>query len=125
MHASEEPIAEAPEIGEDVDASLLDRSRLRVLVLVDHVLVEGLGVELCRLRLHPCGHERRQVLPRVPVEQELVVDHLVGGVRLHLAVGDPPAGHGGLAVAREQRVDADLIPCVRRVVRVRRHEPPS
>ncbi len=75
-----------PEVGEDVDAAHLDLGGLRVLVLVDHVLVEALGHEPLGLRLHPGRDERRDVEPRVPVEHQLVVDDLVGDVGRHLAV---------------------------------------
>ena len=70
-----------PQVPEDVDAAGLERRGLRVLVLVDHVLVEALGHQALGLRLHPRGHEGRQVEARVAVERELVVDDLVGDVR--------------------------------------------
>jgi hypothetical protein len=70
-----------PEVGENVDATRLERRRLRVLVLVDHVLVQALGHQLLGLRLHPCRHERRHVQPGVAVEHQLVVDDLVRDVR--------------------------------------------
>ena len=86
-----------PEVGEDVHAAHLDLGRLRVLVLVDHVLVEALGHQLLGLRLHPGRHERRDVQARVAVEHQLVVDDLVRDVRGHLAVGQPvPRKLGGL-----------------------------
>ncbi len=69
-----------PEVGQDVHAAHLERRRLRVLVLVDHVLVERVLHERARLRLHPRGHERRQVQLRVAVEHELVADCLLGRV---------------------------------------------
>ena len=77
-------IGRVPQVGEDVEASLLDRRGLRVLVLVDHVLVERLHVELRRLRLHPRGDERREVLARVAVEEQLVVDDLIRRLGHHL-----------------------------------------
>jgi hypothetical protein len=76
-----------PEVGEDVDAAGLECGRLRVLVLVDHVLVQALGHQLLGLRLHPRRHECRDVQPRVAVEHQLVVDDLVGDVRRHLVLG--------------------------------------
>ena len=74
----------------------LDLGGLRVLVLVDHVLVEALGHELLGLRLHPGRDERRDVQARVAVEHQLVVDDLVRDVRGHLAVRE--------LVARNRRV---------------------
>src|SRR5215218_11374492 len=41
------------------------------------ILVEALGDQPISLRLHPCGHERREVQAGVAVEHELVVDDLV------------------------------------------------
>ena len=64
----------------------LDLRGLRILVLVDHVLVEALGHEFLGLRLHPGRHERGDVQTGVAVEHELVVDDLVRDVRRHLAV---------------------------------------
>ena len=78
-------IRRVPEVREDVHAARLDLGGLRVLVLVDHVLVEALGHELLGLGLHPRGHERGDVETRVAVEHELVVDDLVRDVRWHLA----------------------------------------
>ena len=49
------------EIGDHVHASLLDRCRRRVFVLVDHVLVERLGHQFFGLWIHPRGDERREV----------------------------------------------------------------
>ncbi len=95
MQASLEPVVEqptacvggrrVPEAREHVHAAQLELGRLRVLVLVDHVLVEGLGHEPVGLGLHPGRHEGGQVEPGVAVEHELVVDDLVGGVGRHAA----------------------------------------
>jgi hypothetical protein len=100
-----------------VHAAALELGRLRVLVLVDHVLVDALAHQLRRLRLHPRGHERRQVQPRPPVEEQFVVDELVGDLGRHRVVGQRPqwrrqllrqrrVGHGreGIAVASRHRV---------------------
>src|SRR5262249_45048682 len=75
-----------PESAEHLDAAHLDRRGLRVLVLVDHVLVETLGHQLLGLRLHPGGPEGREVHTRVAVQHQLVVDDLVGDVGGHLAL---------------------------------------
>ena len=88
MQASLDPVVEqpgrlrrrrrVPQVGEDRDAAPLELGGLRVLVLVDHVLVDALGHQLRGLRLHPRRDERGQVQPRAAVEQQLVVDQLVG-----------------------------------------------
>ncbi len=69
-----------PQVGEDRHAPVLDGRGLRVLVLVDHVLVDGLGHQLVGLRLHPGRDEGGQVQPGAAVEQQLVVHQLVGDV---------------------------------------------
>ena len=79
-------IGRVPEAAEDVDAAHLELGRLRVLVLVDHVLVEALGHQLLGLRLHPGADERGEVHARVAVEHQLVVDDLVGDVGRQLLV---------------------------------------
>ena len=73
-----------PQIGQDVHAALFDRRRLRILILVDHVLVDGVDHQLSRLAFHPRRAERRQVLAGVAVEHQLVADQPVGGSRGHL-----------------------------------------
>jgi len=52
-------------------------------VLVDHVLVHGLGHQGARLRLHPRRDEGGEVHPRAAVQQQLVVDQLVRDFRRH------------------------------------------
>ncbi len=76
------------QVGHDVDAPPLDLGGLRVLVLVDHVLVERLGHQLVGLGLHPCRDERRHVQPGTPVEEQFVVDEAVHGRRRRLEVGE-------------------------------------
>ena len=95
--ASLEPVVEQPVASSASGAcqrrlSMLHAPRLelrclRVLVLVDHVLVEALRHQLLRLRLHPGRHEGGDVQPRVPIEHQLVVDDLVRDVRRQLLVG--------------------------------------
>ena len=80
-----------PEVGEHGDAAGLDLGGLRVLVLVDHVLVERRGVEPVGLLVHPGGDEGGEVEPGVAVEHHLVQDDLVRRLRQHLAVGQPVA----------------------------------
>ena len=80
-------VGRVPQPAQHVHAAHLDLSGARVLVLVDHVLVERLGHEPLGLRLHPRGHERGEVQAGVAVEHELVVHELVRGVRV-----DSPEG---------------------------------
>ena len=69
-----------PEVAEDAHAPHLELGRLRVLVLVDHVLVEAVTHQLSRLRLHPRRHEGGQVEAGVAVQHQLIADHLLGDV---------------------------------------------
>ena len=69
-----------PEPAQDVDAAQLQLCGLRVLILVDHVLVEALGHESLGLRFHPRADERRQVEAGVPVQHQIVMNDLVGDV---------------------------------------------
>ena len=105
-----------PEVGEHVHAPVLQVGRARVLVLVDHVLVERLGHQQPRLRLGPRRDERGQVEPRVAVEHQLVVDDLVGDVGVELAVRQPEP-RDVHRQAGEDRVDREVRAGVRRRVR--------
>ena len=102
MTASEEPIVEVPvaleasgrievrcveQVGDDGDAAFFDGRGQRVLVFVDHVLVERLGHQLLGLGIHPGGDERGEVEAGVPVEHEFVVDESVCDFRIHRIVG--------------------------------------
>ena len=77
-----------PQIGEHVHAALFDGRGLRVFILVDHVLVGGLVHELLNFRFDPGGAEGGEILLRVAVEDELIVDGLVDGLRVLLAIGE-------------------------------------
>ena len=65
-------------------AALEDRAStangLGVLVLVDHVLVDAVGHELAGLGFHPRRDEGGEVQPGTAIEQQLVVDQLVGDI---------------------------------------------
>ena len=61
-------VRRVPEVGQDVHAARLELGRLRVLVLVDHVLVERQVHQPMDLGLEPRLAERGEVLPRVAVE---------------------------------------------------------
>ncbi|CAH0195402.1 hypothetical protein SRABI128_01611 [Microbacterium sp. Bi128] len=99
-------VGHVPQIGQDSPAAILDGRRGGVLVLVDHVLVGGLGVEPLRVVIHPRRHEGGEVQARVPVEHGLVVHQLIGGVARHHVVGHLEARERrGLAGLREDRVD--------------------
>ena len=75
-----------PQVGEDRHAAPLDLGGLRVLVLVDHVLVGALLHQGERLRLHPGRDEGGEVEPGAAVQQQLVLDQLVGDVGGHRIV---------------------------------------
>ena len=96
-------VRRVPQVAEHPHAAGLDLRGLRVLVLVDHVLVDGGGVEPVGLLVHPRGDERGQVEAGVPVEHHLVQDDLVGRLGQHRLVGEavprdvdhPGAGEAG------------------------------
>ena len=104
MHASDEPIVDVPmalrargvpEAGDHRPAARLDRGRLRVLVLVDHVLVGRSRSTAWSRTAHPRADEGREVQARVAVEHRLVVHDLVRRPRIHLGFGDRQARRGG------------------------------
>ncbi len=101
-------VGRVPEPGEDVDAAHLELRRLRVLVLVDHVLVEALRHQLPRLGLHPGGHERGQVEPALPSSISSSAIDLVGEVRRHLA-GRHVVAWDRLTLEREQRGRGQIV----------------
>ena len=70
-----------PQVGNDVHATVFDLGRLRVLILVDHVFVEGIGHQLLHFGLDPGGAEGRQVLPGIAVQQQFVAHQVVGDKR--------------------------------------------
>ncbi len=59
-----------------MDAARLEFGRLGILVLVDHVLIDGEIHDLVDLGLLPCLAERRQVLAGVSVQEELVLNDM-------------------------------------------------
>ena len=95
-----------PEPAEHVHAAGLDLRGLRILVLVDHVLVEAFGDQPVGLRLHPGGDERRHVEPGVAVEHQLVVDDLVRHVARKLPRGQLMPGNP--ALEPEDRLESEL-----------------
>jgi hypothetical protein len=95
-----------PQAAEHVDAAHLQLGRLRVLVLVDHVLVEGFRHQPLGLGIHVRRHERREVQTGVSVEHELVVDYLVGHLGHHRPVRQAVLGDA-LDFAGEERIDRE------------------
>jgi hypothetical protein len=75
-----------PEATQNLDTPHFDRRGLRVLVFVDHVLVETFGHQLLGLRFHPRRHEGGEIHARVAVQHQLVVDDLISDVGRHLAL---------------------------------------
>ena len=99
-----------PQCRDHLPAARLDRRRLGILVLVDHVLVGGLGVELVGERVHPGADEGREIQSRVAVQHRFVVDDLVGGLGQRLAGRKHVERKvGRLAGPREERVELVLV----------------
>ena len=97
------PAAALEQVGDDVDAAPLDLRGRRVLVLVDHVLVERVGHQRFRLRLHPGRDERREVQPRTAVEQQFVVHNPVRRVGGGAVAGMRFFGNGSTPGDRRTR----------------------
>jgi len=77
------------QIGNNVDASPFDFGGLRILVLVDHVLVECLRHQAFGLWLHPSCHEGCEIQSRITVKHQFFVDDSVRDLRWRLRVGQP------------------------------------
>jgi hypothetical protein len=97
-----------PQLGQDADAARFELGRLRVLILVDHVLAEALGHEHFRLRLHPGGHEGGQVEAGVAVQDQLVPHHLQRGGRQHAPARHRVPGHVVAGLLHIDRVDVHI-----------------
>ncbi len=99
-----------PEVGKDAPAIGFDRGGLRILVLVDHVLVERLGIQFGGVIVHRRADERREIEPRIAVEHRFVVDDLIRGLGKH-AVGFERVLRCNriLARPREDRIDGYVI----------------
>ncbi len=84
------------EAAQNVDAAVLQRHGLGVLVPVDGILVGRLGHQPARFVVHVRRHERGQIEGGIRIESELVVDELVRHPRLHRLVGKDEARDGVL-----------------------------
>ena len=85
-------LGRVPQVGEHVHAAPLDLGRLRVLVLVDHVLVDRQVHQPVDRRFLPRLAERGQVLTGVAVEHELVGNDGEGVVGVPLLGGEAILG---------------------------------
>ena len=93
-----------------MDAAGLELGGLRVLVLVDHVLVDGEVHDLVDLGLDPGLAEGGQVLAGVAVEHQLVDHHLVGVAGVLLLPGEPELRHRDREVAGCVDLVGELLP---------------
>jgi len=66
-----------------MNAAGFNLCRLRVFILIDHVLVDAISHEFVDFILHPCGAERGKVLPCVAIQIQLVPHKVVGFFRAH------------------------------------------
>jgi hypothetical protein len=82
-----------PQVGQHVHAAGLYLSRLRVLVLIDHVLVDRQCHQGQRLGLRPGLAERGQILPGIAIEHQLIGYQLERFARLRLALGEAVFRH--------------------------------
>ena len=109
-------IGRMPEVGQHVHAAPLDLRGLRILVLVDHVLVDRQRHQGEKLRLLPRLAERGQVLPGVAIEHQLVRHHLERLPRLLYPPGGTgtwvPAWSGRARRTRSPPVAADCVALV-------------
>ena len=81
-------VGRVPQVGQHVYATRFDFGGLRVLVLVDHILVEALIHQAVYLGFLPRLAEGGEVLPRIAVQHQLVMDQLVSGPGRLLPAGE-------------------------------------
>ena len=89
-----------PEVGQHMDAASLDLGRLRILVLVDHVLVDALRHQLGNLRLRPRLAKGGEILAGVAVEHQLVMNDGVSVPGILRALGEFVFGHADGEIVR-------------------------
>ena len=77
-----------PKIGEHLHTARFNLGRLRIFVLVDHVLVDTGIHQPMDLGLFPSLAEGREILTRIPVEHQLVTDRGKDTPRIALAIGE-------------------------------------
>lgn len=105
-----------PQVGEDVDAARLDLGGLRVLVLVDHVLVDALAHQTAGAVVRPGGAEGGQVLGRVAVEQQFVVEQGVDDLGGRVLLRHPVLGQYLAAERGREHVGGEVCADVRAAV---------
>jgi len=119
MQASEDPIAEVPtvlaasgafpQVGHHVHAPPLDLRGLRVLVPVDHVLVDRQRHQRQHLGFLPGLAERGQVLPRVAVQHQLIGNDLVRVPGQGSLLREPVLGHRPGQVPVSEHTAVELV----------------
>lgn len=73
-----------PKVCKNVNASVVNLGSLRILILIYHVFVDGIGLQLFDFVLDPSGAEHREVLTRIAVKKKLVVHQRIGRMRFCL-----------------------------------------
>ena len=89
-----------PKIGQHVDAARFNLRRLRVLILVNHVLIDAFRHQLRHLRFRPGLAECSQVLAGVAVKHQLIVNNGVGVPGILRAFGELILWHADTEVVR-------------------------
>ena len=102
-------LGRVPEVGEDVDTPRLNRRGLRILVLVDHVLIECLAHEVPNFGLQPGLAKRRKVLTRIAVEDQLVGNEPICVPRELLALGHLELRQARRELCRGENLVEDLV----------------
>src|SRR5258708_456764 len=72
-----------PQPGENIDTALLNFGGLRVLILINHILVERLRHQSFCFWLHPGGDEGGQVEPGIAIEDQFIMDQAISDIGCH------------------------------------------
>jgi hypothetical protein len=72
-----------PEVGQNPQATLFQISGLGILILVDEILFSTFLHQAAGLGLHPGANEGGQIEPGVAIEEQMVVDELIGPIPAH------------------------------------------